>query len=294
MANVKVISKILSTVGGAATGGSPAALALGVGQAAVGAIKQKKQKKADAMIPQLEDPEQRAMRNLIARKRRAYDTGTAQQSTSEKRLVDTYKSGADAGSYDKKEVFYNEWWRLPSGAYNSVPTTISGTWDSSILLGNGSGQVYNGSLRHPSVTGPNSDGDFNGTVLPTQTTDYGALTDPVEYYRILRDDGNPHSDGWIQFENLITSDIDPVGTGDVNVEIKLPSVTGWLDLGTGYDSGTYSGVDGDGCQNDQTSDRWQWIVKSPHSTSNSGYLIIVRITIRNTSKSISEILAYDW
>lgn len=74
MAKGEVISKILSTVGGAATGGSPAALALGVGQAAVGAIKQKK---ADAMIPQLEDPEQRAMRNLIARKRRAYDTGTA-------------------------------------------------------------------------------------------------------------------------------------------------------------------------------------------------------------------------
>jgi len=48
--------------------------AIGAAQTIAGLIKKKK---ADAMMPSPEDKEQRAMQRLLARRRRAYETGTA-------------------------------------------------------------------------------------------------------------------------------------------------------------------------------------------------------------------------
>lgn len=93
MAGVSAATKLLpmlsgkggggATAGGGAgggkggkMGGSNALLgALSVGKSIIGNIQQKK---ADAMIPAMEDPEQRALASYAARRKRAFQTGTAQ------------------------------------------------------------------------------------------------------------------------------------------------------------------------------------------------------------------------
>lgn len=72
-----IFKKILEgTIGAGATGGLSEVVpaAIGATQAIVGEVKKKR---ADAMLPANEDPEQRAMLNYVSRRRRAFDTGTA-------------------------------------------------------------------------------------------------------------------------------------------------------------------------------------------------------------------------
>lgn len=191
-------------------------------------------------------------------------------------LIDTHESGSSGDSTPVYEYFDDEWWRAPSGNYASIPTTaMSGSWvksSSALALGSCSAQVYNGRLYYPSV-------DFSTGYLPAGP-DYSSGFNDVVYYRVFKDGGTPHTNGVLSLGNLSNSDVDAVGTGDVNVEIKLPTQTGWLDLGTGYDSGTFTGIDGDGCKTAQSSDDWSW-TSGVFSTANSGYLIVVRITIRS-------------
>jgi len=214
----------------------------------------------------------------------AYDNGST-ASASEDRLVDTYKSGSDGTSSDVYEYFDDEWYRLPSGAYDSIPANTTNVWRSENILGVNSGQVYAGRLYFPTV-------DFSSH-LPAGNPDYSSGFSNVEYYRAFIDSGTPHTNGQLELGNLTNSDVDPVGTGDVNVEIKLPGLTGWLDLGTDYDSGSFSGADGDGCKTAQSGDDWSW-TSGTNSTADSGYMIIVRVTIRNSSKSITQIRELGW
>lgn len=75
MADVNGILNLAKTVAPlAGPVGEGAALAIGIGQTVAGIVKKKK---ADAMIPAQEDPEQRAMLRYLARQKRAYSTGTA-------------------------------------------------------------------------------------------------------------------------------------------------------------------------------------------------------------------------
>lgn len=59
---------------GKLNGNGTNSLVIGGIQAIVG---MRKKKKADAMLPSMEDTEQRAMKNYISRRRRAFETGTA-------------------------------------------------------------------------------------------------------------------------------------------------------------------------------------------------------------------------
>jgi len=233
--------------------------------------------------------------NITCKAINGYDQngGTGVTDDSSNRLVDAYLSGSSGTSTDVYEYFDDEWYRLPSGAYDSIPGSTTGAWDSQSLLGNSSSQIYGGKLYDPTTTGPGSDGDFNITCTPIQTTDYSSLNGPFTYYRSFEDDGTPHTNGQLELGGLTDSDVDPVGTGDVNVEIKLPTQTGWLDLGTDYDSGTFTGVDGDGCQTAQSGDDWSW-TSGAFTTANSGYMIIVRITIRNSAKSLTQVRELGW
>lgn len=63
--------------------------AMGAGQFLAGKIKQKK---ADSMIPDMEDPEQRALQRQFARQKRAFQTGTA-NNTSRNALKQMMQSG---------------------------------------------------------------------------------------------------------------------------------------------------------------------------------------------------------
>jgi hypothetical protein len=93
--------------------------------------------------------------------------------------------------------------------------------------------------------------------------------------------------------NLTNTDVSAVGSGNVNVEIKLPTQTGWLDLGTDYVQATFTGADGDGCKTAQSGDDWSWTAGS-FSTADSGNMVIVRITIRVNSENLTQVRERGW
>jgi len=206
-------------------------------------------------------------------------------SASEGRLIDTYPSGVTGTSDDWNEYFDDEWYRLPSGTYSTIPTRVSGSWNSLKVLGMASAQIYNGTLIAPTL-------NFSTGYLPTGGPNYSTATLPVVLFRVLRHTGTPHTNGKIELEGLVAGDVGAKGAGNVNVEIKLPSQTGWLDLGKAYSAGTFTGADGDGCQTAQSGDGWNW-TSGTFTTTNSGYMILVKVTLR-VNKTITRIREEGW
>jgi hypothetical protein len=211
-----------------------------------------------------------------------YDSYSSAQSISQGIMIDCYNQTSN----DLNEYFDDEIYRLNAGNYDSIPGLITGQWSSSTVLSNGQAQLYDGNLVYPQL-------DFSSN-LPSGNPNYstGFSGDQV-YYRAFYDNGSPHSSGTLEFGNLTSSDISPVGTGNVNVEIKLPTQTGWLDLGSPFSSGTFTGSDGDGCRVTVSGDDWNWTCGT-FSTANSGWMIVVKVTIRNSSESISQIRELGW
>ena len=217
----------------------------------------------------------------------SYSAGT---SASANRLIDAYATTSTATS----EFLDDENRRLPDNDgnaypdnYDSIPGTITAQWTSSTALSNGEAQVYNGSLFFPTI-------NFSTGYLPTNTVNYSAFSGNQYYLRAMFDSGGtPHSSGQLEFANLTNSDVGAVGAGNINIEIKLPTQTGWLDLGTAFDSGTFTGADGDGCRTAQSGDDWSWSAGT-FSTANSGDMIIVRVTFRNSTDSITQIRELGW
>ena len=125
-----------------------------------------------------------------------------------------------------------------------------------------------------------------------QTANYTGFTGDQVYYRAIYA-ASAHSSGILELIGLVNTDILQVGSGNVNVEIKLPTQTGWMDLGKAYDSGTFNWSDGDGCQVSQSGSTWGW-TSTTKSTYDSGYMIIVRITLRTAIKPIMSIRETTW
>jgi len=216
-----------------------------------------------------------------------YGTYSTAQSASQNRMIDNYTSPT---STDKYEYFDDENRRMTSGTYNSIPTTISGPacWATGTTLSNGTSQVYNGTLYYPTI-------NWYSGYLPSQQagTDYSSFSGKQYFYRAIYDAGNPHSAGTLEFLSLVDADIGESGTGAVNVFIKLPSQTGWLDLGKDYSLATFTGADNDGCQTSQSSNSWSWTCGG-FTTANSGYMIMVLVIFNNSSKSIASIREMGW
>ena len=190
-------------------------------------------------------------------------------------------------STETRELFTDEYYRMPLGAMNEIPGTISEQWTSANALVNGNAQVF-GALIYP-VT------DFSSGHFPvTGQPDYSAgFTGEQKYLRAIRENNMPHNSGALRLDGLTLSDIEP--SGDVKVEIKLPSQTGWLDLGLPFNAGTFTGVDGDGCRTRvENWDEFSWTA-GQFSTADSGWMIMVRITHKNTSApALNEIREIRW
>jgi len=220
---------------------------------------------------------------LSAYARKVWSTSATVQSASENRLVDAYGITSD----DENEYFDDENRRMPSGAYDSIPANITGQWNSVLFLTNGMAQLFMGELIYPEL-------DFSTGYLPSAgQPDYSAFSGNQVYYRAMYDSGDPHSSGILQLGGLVLADVAQVGTGNVNVEIKLPTQTGWMDLGKPFDSGTFTGADGDGCRVTVVGDQWSWTCGT-FSTADSGWMIMVRITLRNDSKVITQLREVNW
>lgn len=213
------------------------------------------------------------------------------------KLTDTYSSTSTV----LDESFDDEDYRLPDNDgsvypnnYDTVPDYLTGNWSSSYDLLDGEAVVFHGSLYPPT----NSKFDFGGSfgdfsLADPVGPDYSTLTADAVYLRAFKDDGDPHSNGILKLTGLATADVSPVGTGNVNVEIKLPTETGWLDLGTPFNVATFTGADGDGCRSTQSGDDWNMSFGT-FSTADSDYTIIVRVTIKNTETDFSRMQITDW
>lgn len=213
-----------------------------------------------------------------------FGAGGSGQSISEQRMIDTY----GITSTDVYEDFVDENRRLQPGAYNAIPGAITGQWTSSNLLSNGNAQVIccNG-LIYP-------DTDYSSGYLPSQAADYSGFTGNQLYFRAFRHSGITHNSGRLDVTGIVSSDLNT----NVKLEMKLPTQTGWLDLGTVFNDAIFTGADGDGCYTGPVSQsgstlRINWTCGT-FATVNSGYMYILRVTLLNGNKDISRIVEALW
>ena len=190
-------------------------------------------------------------------------------------------------STETRELFTDEYYRLPLGEMDNIPGQIAQQWTSSSPLTNGNAQVF-GALIYPET-------DFSAGHFPaTGQPDYSiGFTGDQKYLRAIRENNVPHNSGTLRLDELTLSDIEP--SGEVKVEIKLPTQTGWLDLGMPYNAGTFTGADGDGCRTGvENGDEFSWTA-GQFSTADSGWMIMVRITLKNTNApALNEMREIGW
>ena len=203
------------------------------------------------------------------------NSATAASSTATKWLVDTYTTTSTA----KAESFVDENRRLYSGAYSTVPTAITGVWTGSNAL-----QAYDaivtGALAYPSGSVFN----FTTGYKPVGTANYTAHKDDQLYFRSMSG-STPLTAGILQIVGFLIADFQADSSPtyvNAKVELKLPTQTGWLDLGKLYNPGTFGGNDGDGCRTADSSASFSWS-SGTFSTANSGNMYIVKITLKTGS-----------
>lgn len=225
---------------------------------------------------------------LQAYVRDPYGTYNAQLSASENIMIYSYP----ASSTHLKEYFRDENYRLPVDDYDTIPTTITGQWDSTMNLdtydgGNGL-QVYMDKLVFPAD-------DFTNT-LPSGNPNYAPLG--VEqnkyYYRAFKDTSLSRAQGTLRITGATKQDmIDE----KIRVWIKVPSQTGWLSLNKDYNYATFTGADEDGCwmhRDVQTNSDFTFGLDS-FRTEFGGYMVIVRIQIPSDNGiEIQHLEMIDW
>lgn len=225
---------------------------------------------------------------ITARPRDPYGNYTPVTSVSNDILIWSYASG----STELIEHFRDEDYRLTTGAYDSIPGSISGIWDSTSSLdtyddGNGL-QLYLDELYFPTI-------DFS-SMTPTGNPDYSliAVETNKTYFRAFRDLSTSHASGTLRMTGINKTQL---YNRDIRVWIKAPTQTGWLDLTRDYNFATFTGIDEDGCwvnRSTQSNSDFQFTIGSNY-TENSGYMVIVKVQYPNSSAPrISYMAVTDW
>ena len=196
-------------------------------------------------------------------------------------LIATCGGNSDA----KHEYFCEEVYRLPNGSYDTIPGSITGNWNSQTTLTNGQALVYDLQIQSA-----NSTHNFT-TYLPSGNPNYSSFSGDQIFLRSFYD-VLAHSSVVLTITGISSSDLSSLGSGNVNIEVKLPTQTGWLDAGTLFSAATFTGIDGDGCQASKTNGSVS-LTFGTFSTANSGGIIIVRFTFRNTNANCSY-MAVNW
>lgn len=207
-----------------------------------------------------------------------YKASIQQDTANESRLINTY---ADNRSTDLLEYFTDEDYRMDDAAFDSVPASLTGNWDSTQLVPAGKAVIM------PSGSGPvlrAGNADLSGT-LPAGNPNYSGRNGAEVYVRGFKS-AAANSGCTIELRGLTSSDVGIKGSGSVNVEVKLPGLTGWLDAGKAFNSSQFTGADGDGCQTAVSGDDWT-LTFGTFSTAGCGGVIIVRITFNDGSNGIT-------
>jgi len=185
-------------------------------------------------------------------------------------LVNTFTNG----STDLIEYFRDEIFRLPTDNYDSVPSQRSHIWNSQDHLLNGNALLFDRKLKYANI-------NFSG-YRPAQTANYSGFTGPQTYYRAFYKK-TPRNSGILTINGITLAEL---LTSKLLIDIKLPGQTGWLSLNKNYDVSVFTGSDGDGCLL-ISSDNTFTYSSGTFSTANSGFMVIVRITL--PSASVSEL-----
>lgn len=189
---------------------------------------------------------------------------------SQNRLVNTYpttySTNGNITMFDEK---YR--WQL-SNDFSLIPSNYAnptGDWTSSTALANGNGQLYNSTWYYPSI-------NYSLGYLPSQSANYSSFSgDQVIVW--ATNIGVAHSSMRIVFTGINFTDISPVGAGNLNFEIRLPTATGWLDCGRSFG-------DGNGCRNDGGSSGTVLALTFGTNTSTtSNGVVFIRVTLKNSS-----------
>lgn len=204
------------------------------------------------------------------------------QTSSENRMVCTYGSV----STDTYEYFRDENHRLLVEDYDTVPGNIIGQWTSANVLINGNALVYNQRVQYPNV-------NLTGSLPVGPNYSTGFTGDQVYCRAFYKNESNSGVGLTLNGINVNT-DIGEVGSGNINVEVKLPGNSHWLDAGKDYNIVTFDpDVDGSGCKEVASTGSFLSITFGGRYTVDSGNMIIVKITFRNTTSSITS-MNVDW
>ncbi len=189
------------------------------------------------------------------------------------------------------EYFRDEVYRLPVEAYDTIPSTYTGKWDSTANISSyddGTGlQVFQGQLIFPVAN--------YSTNLPSGNPNYSSLssTSNRTYIRAFYD-ADSHSSGTLRLTGITKAQM---FAGSVKVYIKAPTQTGWLSLNKDYNFATFTGADEDGCwtgRDVQSNSDFSFTLGSFY-TQNAGNLIIVKIIYTTSSSpAVSFMSVIDW
>ncbi len=177
-------------------------------------------------------------------------------------------------STGKIDDFFDEARRIVLNSGTSSGTATAFTSSSALVNGNAQ-QRHNGTLQFP------------------DSTDYPGFTGDQEYQRFI--DKVAASAGALTFTGILFSDIDPFGTGDLNVILELATQAKFFDLGRpiGSNNGTGSGnsrVNSIGARNDSlsSSSTLAWSIGTDSTSFNTNEYRLI-IIFRNTNHSITKI-----
>jgi len=141
-------------------------------------------------------------------------------------------------SNNTTERFVDENYRFPiTSNFNIVPTSKTGNWDStdSLLVLNDELQVYDENNTQPRCLAfPSFDYSINRMPVSLNYTSLASGND-YKYVRVFIGTID-NSNGILQVPGLSDTDI---SSGNVKIEIKVPSKTDWLLLNNDYNMGTF-------------------------------------------------------
>jgi len=188
-----------------------------------------------------------------------------------------------------REYFDDENYRLPlSFDPENTALPVTGHWDSVALLTSDDAQQY--------VVSDNDHGlvyahqDFTG-FQPLNMANYSGFSGEQRYLRAFLASAPQAS---INLTLLgLAAGVSEVGSGDVNVEIKLGNQTGWLDAAKAFNGSLGVGSDGLGCMVGNISyaggNALLKCTFGGKSSYDSNGRVFVRITLRNGTRSIRQI-----
>lgn len=226
---------------------------------------------------------------ITGRPRDPFGTYATAQSPAQNLLISTFGNRSTATA----EYFDDENYRMPlSLNADDKVVSLTGQWDSASALGANDAQQYisadnEHSLMYPAI-------DFSNGYQPTNTANYAGRSGNQQYLRGFATAGAKSS---IQFVlDGVVGGIGQVGSGDINLEIKLPGVGGWWDCAKPF-GGSLGNTDGEGCLvgsiNYASGKATVNATFGTNSSFGSNNRIYMRITLRNGNRIIKSVVT-NW